>query len=52
MAFFTELPEKRIDVDCNGGEITSDTGLLFLREMEKRIGIIDRITRVIIDTRH
>jgi hypothetical protein len=52
MAFFTEIFGKRIDVDCNGGEITSDTGLLFLREIEKRIGIIHRITKVIVDTRH
>ena len=52
MAIFTVISGKRIEVDCNGGEITSDTGLLLLREIEKRTGIIDRIAKVIVDTRH
>lgn len=52
MAFFTGISGKSIAIDFNGGELTSDTGLLFLRETEKKIGIIDRIAKVIVDTRH
>jgi len=36
---FKEISSKKVNVDFNGGEITSDTGLPFLRELEKRTGI-------------
>jgi len=52
MAFFTEISGKSVAVDFNGGEMTSDSGLLFLREVEKKVGIIGRIASVIVDTRH
>lgn len=52
MLIFTDISKKRVSVDFNGGEITSDSGLLFLREVEKRIGIIERISQIITDRRH
>jgi hypothetical protein len=32
--------------------VTSDAGVLFLREVEKRIGVIDALTNAIVDSRH
>lgn len=52
MVLFTEISGKKVAADFNGGEMTSDAGLLFLRETEKKVGIIDRITEVIYDKRH
>ena len=52
MLIFTDISSKKASVDFNGGEITSDTGLLFLREVEKRTGIIKKLSRTIRDNRH
>jgi len=52
MSIFTDISHKKVAVDFNGGEITSDTGLLFLRELEKRTGIIKKLSETIKDNRH
>lgn len=49
---FKDFFGKKAAVDFNGGEISSDSGLLFLRETESQIGIINRIANVIHDQRH
>ncbi|NIM99730.1 MAG: hypothetical protein GTO24_17140 [candidate division Zixibacteria bacterium] len=40
---FSSLGRKRILADFNGGKITSDTGALLLRQVDKRIGLIDTV---------
>jgi len=52
MLIFTDISNKKVNVDFNGGEITSDTGLLFLREIEKRTDIIKKLSQIIKDKRH
>lgn len=52
MVLFTEISNKKVEVDFQGGEITSDAGLVFLREVEKQIGIIRRLADIIHDNRH
>ena len=49
---FSSLGRKRILADFNGGKITSDTGALLLRQVDKRIGLIDAINNCIPDPRH
>lgn len=49
---FKEISGKKVEVDFDGGAMTSDSGLLFLRELESKLGIIGRITDVIRDRRH
>lgn len=49
---FKAFSHKKVVVDFNGGETSSDAGLLFLREMEKKTGVIDRIAGVLDDGRH
>ena len=49
---FKDISNKKIEVDFNGGEVSSDAGLLFLREVENRIGITRKIADIIHDLRH
>jgi len=49
---FKDISNKKIEVDFNGGEVSSDAGLLFLREVENRIGLISKMTNCLQDRRH
>ena len=45
------LRRQAVDVDFKGGTLTSDGGLLLLREVDQRLKLIQRIDRVIPDPR-
>ena len=47
----TEVDNKPVLLDFDGGQISSDGGLLLLREVEQQIGIIKSLTEVIHDAR-
>ncbi len=49
---FSSISNKQVSADFTGGQMTSDAGLLLLRETEKRIGIIEALSKVIRDNRH
>ena len=49
---FSSLGRKRILADFNGGKITSDTGTLLLRQVDKRIGLIAAVSSCIPDPRN
>jgi len=49
---FKELNGKKVEFDFNGGDVSSDGGLLFLREMESQINVIKQVANVIHDKRH
>ncbi len=49
---FSRLKGKKIQADFKGGAITSDAGALLLREVDKRIGLIDAINAGIPDPRN
>ena len=48
---FSSLKQKIIQADFDGGHLTSDAGAALLREVDKRIGLIDAITDCISDPR-
>lgn len=48
---FPSVRGKKVAVDFGGGVVTSDAGLLFLRETERKVGIIDRLTGCLRDHR-
>lgn len=48
---FSSIKSKKILADFNGGTLTSDAGAVLLRELDKRIGLIDAINRSIADPR-
>lgn len=52
LLLFKDISGKKIQVDFDGGEVSSDAGLLFLREVERRSGIIRRISEALPDRRH
>lgn len=42
---------KRVEIDFNGGNVTSDAGVLLLRELEGQTGLIDSLAGCIEDSR-
>ena len=52
LLLFKGISSKKIEADFNGGEVSSDAGLLFLREVENRIGLISKMTDSLKDRRH
>jgi Transposase DDE domain group 1 len=46
-----EIGHKKVELDFEGGDLTSDAGALFLREVEKQTGIIKAIAGSIKDKR-
>jgi len=52
MMFFKDISCKKVVADFNGGDVSSNGGLLFLREIDSRIGIVRRIAEVLPDRRH
>jgi len=42
---------KKVELSFTGDEISSDGGLLLLRELENQIGLIDKVSNCIIDNR-
>ena len=49
---FSRLKGKNIQADFDGGAITSDAGAVLLREVDKRIGLIDAVNACIPDPRN
>jgi len=45
------LRRQAVEVDFDGGTMTSDGGLLLLREVDRRLGLISRIDQLIADPR-
>ncbi len=48
---FSRLGRRKIQADFNGGQLTSDAGATLLREVDRRIGLIDAIAACIEDPR-
>jgi len=48
---FSSLGRKKIVADFNGGDLTSDGGLPLLREVDRKIGLIDALDDAIVDPR-
>ena len=42
---------KRVEVKFDGGRLSSDGGVLALREVEKRFGVADRLAACLVDPR-
>ena len=48
---FGRLGRQAVDVDFKGGTITTDAGLLLLREVDRKLDLIRRIDKAIPDPR-
>jgi hypothetical protein len=52
LMLFKDISGKKVEVDFDGGDMSSDAGVLFLRETESNIGIIRKVAEAIVDKRH
>ena len=48
---FAKLGRREIDVRFDGGDVTSDGGLLLLRQVEQRLGLLKAVAQVLPDAR-
>lgn len=48
---FSRAGRREIHADFSGGDLTSDAGVLLLREADRRLGLIDALDRAIPDPR-
>ena len=49
---FSSLGRQKVEADWNGGSLTSDAGAVLLRETDRRIGLIDALSRCVPDPRN
>ncbi len=47
----TRVKGRRVRVDFKGGEVTSDAGLLLIREVDRQLGLTERAARQLVDNR-
>lgn len=49
---FASISGKKVEADFDGGNVTADGGVLFLRSAESEMGIIGRFVDCLVDGRH
>ncbi len=49
---FASIMGKKVEADFDGGVTSSDGGVMLLRKLESRMGIVDRIVDALCDGRH
>ncbi len=45
LILFKEICGKKVEADFEGGEASSDAGILFLHEGERQVGLIGRTNK-------
>jgi hypothetical protein len=48
---FEPVKRRRVEVSFDGGEVSSDAGVLLVRKLDRRIGLLDAVSRVLSDPR-
>jgi hypothetical protein len=48
---FANLDSRRLEADFSGGALTTDAGALLLREVDRRLGLLDALDRALPDPR-
>ena len=48
---FSSCRRRRVRVDFSGGSISSNAGALLLREVDRKLGLTDRVARALGDQR-
>ena len=49
---FTSVSGKKVEADFEGGVVTSDSGVLLVREIDRKLGVIDSLASALRDKRH
>jgi len=48
---FEPFQRRRVEVNFDGGDVSSDGGVLLLRKLDRRLGLMDAVARVLADPR-
>jgi hypothetical protein len=48
---FESFKRRRVEVNFDGGDVSSDGGVLLLRKLERRVGLLEAVARVLADPR-
>ncbi len=48
---FTRVKRREVKADFNGGDVSTDAGLLLLREVDRRLGLTQSAAKVLADAR-
>jgi hypothetical protein len=49
---FSPVKRRQVEVDFSGGEVTSDGGVMLLREVDRQIGLTKQLDKALPDTRN
>jgi len=49
---FPSFDRRKIEASFTGGDVSSDGGLLLLREADRRLGLVAALDKVLVDPRH
>src|ERR1700733_15741790 len=49
---FPSFDRRKIEANFGGGEVSSDGGLMLLREADRRLGLLEALDAVLPDPRH
>ena len=49
---FPSFDRRKIEASFSGGDVTSDGGILLLREADRRLGLVEALSAVLPDPRH
>ena len=48
---FEPFKRRRVEVNFDGGDVSSDGGLPLLRRLERRLGLLEAVARAVADPR-
>lgn len=48
---FEPFKRRRVEVNFDGGDVSSDGGVLLLRKLERRLGLLEAVARALVDPR-
>ena len=49
---FPSFDRRKIEASFTGGDVSSDGGILLLREADRRLGLVAALDKVLVDSRH
>ena len=49
---FPDINKRKIEVNFEGGEVTSDGGVLLLREADKKLNLLSKVAKILPDNRN
>lgn len=48
---FEPVKRRRVQMDFDGGEVSSNAGVLLVRKLDRRLGLLEAVSRALSDSR-